>query len=227
MAKARVYELAKELGVGNKEILEQLKKKNVEVKNHMSTVEDNVAEEIRRENAGRNEEPAKAEPAAEKAAEKDSGVPKKKNLAFVVRPQNSRNSSRLQGNKRPGANQGRSTAQEMHAEERTVRYVQQVQRENQCVQREQLRQVRVRRKLTGQREPYAQKNRLRQREPYAQRDRLRQREWYAQKDRLRQQDVPAEREDRYVRREMKDHSVQAVTERTVRFVTAVMGEADV
>ena len=115
----------------------------------------------------------------------------------------------------------------MHAEERTVRYVQQVQRENQCVQREQLRQVRVRRKLTGQREPYAQKNRLRQREPYAQRDRLRQREWYAQKDRLRQQDVPAEREDRYVRREMKDHSVQAVTERTVRFVTAVMEEADV
>ena len=89
----------------------------------------------------------------------------------------------------------------MHAEERTVRYVQQVQREDRCVQRERLRQVRVRRKLTGQREPYAQKNRLRQREPYAQRDRLRQREWYAQKDRLRQQDVPAEREDRYVRRE--------------------------
>ena len=111
MAKARVYELAKELGVGNKEILEQLKKKNVEVKNHMSTVEDNVAEEIRRENAGRHEEPAKAEPAAEKAGEKDSTVPKKKNLAFVVRPQNSRNSSRLQGNKRPGANQGRGAAQ--------------------------------------------------------------------------------------------------------------------
>ena len=205
MAKARVYELAKELGVGNKEILEQLKKKNVEVKNHMSTVEDNVAEEIRRENAGRNEEPAKAEPAAEKAAEKDSGVPKKKNLAFVVRPQNSRNSSRLQGNKRPGANQGRSTAQgnARGGENRPVRAA------------------------GAEGEPYAQKNRLRQREPYAQRDRLRQREWYAQKDRLRQQDVPAEREDRYVRREMKDHSVQAVTERTVRFVTAVMEEADV
>ena len=54
-----------------------------------------------------------------------------------------------------------------------------------------------------------------------------QRDRYAQKDRLRQQDVPAEREDRYVRREMTDHSVQAVTERTVRFVTAVMQEADV
>ena len=105
MAKARVYELAKELGVGNKEILEQLKKKNVEVKNHMSTVEDNVAEDIRREAAGKD-----AEMAADKTTEKE-GAPKKKNLAFVVRPQNSRNSSRLQGNKRPGANQGRSTAQ--------------------------------------------------------------------------------------------------------------------
>ena len=104
---------------------------------------------------------------------------------------------------------------EMHAEERTVRYVQQVQREDRCVQRERLRQVRVRRKLTGQREPYARKH---------QRSRG---EASAQPDRLRLQVFPAEREDRYVRREMKDHSVQAVTERTVRFVTAVMEEADV
>lgn len=80
MAKARVYELAKELGVGNKEILEQLKKKNVEVKNHMSTVEDNVAEEIRRENAGRNEEPAKAEPAAEKQEKRTAQCQRRKIL---------------------------------------------------------------------------------------------------------------------------------------------------
>ena len=184
MAKARVYELAKELGVGNKEILEQLKKKNVEVKNHMSTVEDNVAEEIRRENAGRNEEPAKAEPAAEKAGEKDSTVPKKKNLAFVVRPQNSRNSSRLQGNKRPGANQGRGAAQgnARGGENRPVRAAG---AEGRPVRTERAAQAGTR------------------------------------------QEVPAEREDRYVRREMTDHSVQAVTERTVRFVTAVMQEADV
>ena len=82
-----------------------------ENKKSLNTREDNVAEEIRRENAGRNEEPAKAEPAAEKAGEKDSTVPKKKNLAFVVRPQNSKNSSRLQGKRpgqgRQGQNQGR------------------------------------------------------------------------------------------------------------------------
>lgn len=82
MAKARVYELAKELGVGNKEILEQLKKKNVEVKNHMSTVEDNVAEEIRRENAGEMRNLQRRTGSRKSRAEKDSGVPKKKNLAL-------------------------------------------------------------------------------------------------------------------------------------------------
>ena len=49
MTKMRVHELAKELGVDNKELVEMLHKKNVEVKNHMSTVEDDVADEIRRE----------------------------------------------------------------------------------------------------------------------------------------------------------------------------------
>ena len=75
--------LQKELGVGNKEILEQLKKKNVEVKNHMSTVEDNVAEEIRRENAGRNEEPAKAEPAAEKSGRKGQRSAKEEKILHL------------------------------------------------------------------------------------------------------------------------------------------------
>lgn len=69
-----------------------------ENKKSLNTREDNVAEDIRREAAGKD-----AEMAADKTTEKE-GAPKKKNLAFVVRPQNSKNSSRLQG-KRPG--QGR------------------------------------------------------------------------------------------------------------------------
>ena len=48
MTKMRVHELAKELGIDNKELIEILQKKNVEVKNHMSSLEDSVAEEIRR-----------------------------------------------------------------------------------------------------------------------------------------------------------------------------------
>ena len=64
-----------------------------------------MAEDIRREAAGKD-----AEMAADKTTEKE-GAPKKKNLAFVVRPQNSKNSSRLQGKRpgqgRQGQNQGR------------------------------------------------------------------------------------------------------------------------
>ena len=52
MTKMRVHELAKELGIENKELIEILQKKNVEVKNHMSSLEDSVAEEIRREHSG-------------------------------------------------------------------------------------------------------------------------------------------------------------------------------
>ena len=105
MTKMRVHELAKELGMDNKELVDILQKKNVEVKNHMSTVEDNVADEIRREVSSKGEN--KAQSGEDKNAAKPSGqpeakegaAPKKKNLAFVIRPQNSRNSSRIQGNR--------------------------------------------------------------------------------------------------------------------------------
>lgn len=95
MTKMRVHELAKELGLDNKELVEMLQKKNVEIRNHMSSIEDSVAEEIRREvSSGKGN--------AGKQAEEDkegSAAPKKKNLAFVIRPQNSKNSSRIQGNR--------------------------------------------------------------------------------------------------------------------------------
>ena len=87
-----------------------------ENKKSLNTREDNVAEDIRREAAGKD-----AEMAADKTTEKE-GAPKKKNLAFVVRPQNSKNSSRLQGKRpgqgRQGQNQGRPNVQQ-----RTDRHV--------------------------------------------------------------------------------------------------------
>ena len=45
MTKMRVHELAKELGMENKELIDLLHKKNVEVSNHMSSIEDNIADE--------------------------------------------------------------------------------------------------------------------------------------------------------------------------------------
>lgn len=49
MTKMRVHELAKELGIENKELLELLAKKNVEAKSHMSSLEEAVASELRKE----------------------------------------------------------------------------------------------------------------------------------------------------------------------------------
>ena len=41
MAKIKVYELAKELNVQSKDVLEFLESKKIEVKNHMSALEEN------------------------------------------------------------------------------------------------------------------------------------------------------------------------------------------
>lgn len=47
MSKKRVYEVAKDLGVENKVVIDALKKLNVEVKSHMSTVEDSQVSMIK------------------------------------------------------------------------------------------------------------------------------------------------------------------------------------
>jgi len=40
----RIYELAKKIGIDNKELVERLKKMNLAVKSHMSVVDDDTAE---------------------------------------------------------------------------------------------------------------------------------------------------------------------------------------
>jgi len=66
MEKKRVYELAKELGQDSKKILDALAKLGVEVKNHMSTMEPDVAEQV----LGMFKTPAKAKAKAKAAAGK-------------------------------------------------------------------------------------------------------------------------------------------------------------
>src|SRR5699024_836661 len=46
MAKMRVYEYAKEKNVSSKEVLDQLKKLNIEVANHMSSITANTREKL-------------------------------------------------------------------------------------------------------------------------------------------------------------------------------------
>jgi translation initiation factor IF-2 len=57
----RVYELAKELGLTSKEVIERLAKLRVTVKGHMSTVDDAVTEKLRAQ--ARPAAPARPSPA--------------------------------------------------------------------------------------------------------------------------------------------------------------------
>ena len=77
----------------------------------MSSIEDNIADEIRKEKNTRSEGKSEGEEA-----------PKKKNLAFVIRPQNSKNSSRIQG-KRPAQKSARpqQSARQNEAKAATTR----------------------------------------------------------------------------------------------------------
>ncbi|MHB9145917.1 MAG: translation initiation factor IF-2 [Symbiobacteriia bacterium] len=87
MEKKRVYELAKDLGLDSKKIIDVLAKMDVEVKNHMSTVEPDVADKVtamltapaktKTKAAAKAAEPKVAEPkAAEPVAAEPKAAPK-------------------------------------------------------------------------------------------------------------------------------------------------------
>ncbi len=102
MAKQKVYELAKELGVSSKDLLTLCEQNNIEVKNHMSTLEDAQIATI----SGmmkKSAKPAEAKatatdvpkteakaPAAESAEKSGEAPKKKKNIIFVSNPHNSK-----------------------------------------------------------------------------------------------------------------------------------------
>lgn len=84
MTKVRVHELAKELNKSNKEILDFLQEKKVEVKSHMSSLTDE------QENMVKDAFEGKKEASSEE-------TPKKKNIVQVFRPQNTQNGKRQGG----------------------------------------------------------------------------------------------------------------------------------
>ena len=108
MSKLRIYEIAQELHKTNKEVLDYLKEKNIEVKSHMSTLEEKDEKMVREAFASKKEENAAAKP---------SERPKKKsNLIQVFRPQNAmtqegKNFRRPQKGQRPAQGQGQGRPQ--------------------------------------------------------------------------------------------------------------------
>ena len=87
MAKMKVYELAQEIGVKSADILALLKNKGVEVKSHMSVLEDGQAEDVKKA----LKTPAKSEEApktTEKAETSKAAAPKESRaLLERFRPQ--------------------------------------------------------------------------------------------------------------------------------------------
>jgi translation initiation factor IF-2 len=90
MAKMKVHELAKDLGVKSSDVLDILKNKGIEVKSHMSVLEDGQVEDIKKAlkaPAKSSEEAPRTETATTEAKEH---VKKKKSIIFVSNPNNSK-----------------------------------------------------------------------------------------------------------------------------------------
>ncbi len=109
MSKIKVYELAKELDVPSKELIEFLGGKNIEVKNHMSSLEDADADMVKSAltKAGRGGK------CSERQRNPRGETPKKKNIVHVFRPQNTQNGARREDGRKDGtpAAQPSDTAQ--------------------------------------------------------------------------------------------------------------------
>ena len=76
MSKVKVYELAKELGKDSKDVVKFLEGKNIEVKNHMSTISEDEAAMVKKALGG-----SKASASGDEA----KAAPKKKNIVHVFR----------------------------------------------------------------------------------------------------------------------------------------------
>lgn len=83
MAKKRVYELAKQLNISNKDLIEKLNELGIEVNNHMSTVDEENAELVKELLGGEKNEAPKTEKAekAEKAEKSKEPVKEEKKTA--------------------------------------------------------------------------------------------------------------------------------------------------
>ena len=90
MSKMRVYELAKELGRDNKDVINCLTANGVEVKSHMSVLEDDQVQTVRRQVPARETVRRQAESAPAAGEAKTGEAPKKKNISRVFHSQNSR-----------------------------------------------------------------------------------------------------------------------------------------
>ncbi len=99
MAKVKVHELAKELNIQSKEILHYLAEQNIEVKSHMSSIEDDVIQMVKKKFA-------KEEPKQQERPKKKSSITAVYNPQNSKQPNNNRKPSVSNGGARPARPQG-------------------------------------------------------------------------------------------------------------------------
>ncbi|MCC8150903.1 MAG: translation initiation factor IF-2 N-terminal domain-containing protein, partial [Lachnospiraceae bacterium] len=109
MTKVRVYEIAKELNVSNKEIIDFLSGHNIEAKSHSSSLEDDAVSLIRGHYGKKSSVAAEPSDAKSEGEEKRERPKKKATISAVYNPQNSKSADRRNGGPRSRGNQTRVT----------------------------------------------------------------------------------------------------------------------
>ena len=114
MAKIRIYELAQQLGIDNKELLERLQKEGIEAKSHMSVIDEDVASRFK-------EQPA-AEPQVEVTFEEkrvSTGLIRRRRKVVVTAPAEPQPEPQpeLQPEPQPAAEQKKVESEEPPAEQ--------------------------------------------------------------------------------------------------------------
>ena len=129
MAKIKVYELAQEIGVKSADILALLKNKGIEVKSHMSVLEDGQVEDVKKayqapaksEEAPKTTEKTEASKETKAPAKTGEGtVKKKKSIIFVSNPHNSKMPGGAQIPRKPAHTEKKASAPAKAAVEKAV-----------------------------------------------------------------------------------------------------------
>ena len=100
MAKKRVYEVAKQLNISNKDLIDKLKGIGVEVSNHMASIDDATIEKVTELLAPKKEEKKAEEKPAAPAEAKKAEQPKNNNNNNGNNNNSNRNQKNNQNNNR-------------------------------------------------------------------------------------------------------------------------------
>jgi translation initiation factor IF-2 len=155
MAKIKVHELAKELGVKSSVIIDILKNKGIEVKNHMSVLEDGQVEDVKKavKAPAKSEEAPKTETAATEAKEH---VKKKKSIIFVSNPSNSKMPGGAQiPRKAPRTDNKKQTAENANKAKETAKQTENVKPAKEAVAKEVVKQEKEKPEVKTETKPEA------------------------------------------------------------------------